>query len=87
MRFEDTKAAEIFVIHGCFDKLVGKVVLLGAASLEWLVHDSIFDVAGTIFAMEALSTVGINVLGVHQALQNTVGKARVSQILESWEFN
>ena len=87
MSLENTKAAEIFVFHGCLDKLVGKIVFLGAASLEWLVHDSILDVAGAILAMEALGTVRVNVLRVHQALKNTVGEAGVSQILEPWEFN
>ena len=87
MSLENTKAAEIFIFHGCFDKLVRKIVFLGASSLEWLVHNSILDVACAIFTVKALSTVGVNVLRVYQALQNTVGKTSVSQILEPWEFN
>ena len=87
MSLENTKATEIFIFHGCLYKLVRKIVFLGAASLEWLIHDSILYVAGAILAVEALSTVSVNILRVHQALQNTVSEAGVSQILEPWEFN
>ena len=67
-------------------KVVGQVVLLGAAPLLWFVHERILNVARAIFAMKALGAIGINVLGMDQTLKNAIRETGISQILESWEL-
>ena len=63
------------------DILAIVVILLGAAAFHRLIYDllrSIFDVARAVFAVETLGAISINVLGVHQALKNTVCETGVS---------
>jgi len=45
------------------------------------------DLGIATFAVERLSTIGLNIFGMQKALKNTVGKASVAQVVEAWKLS